>query len=72
MKPDRAKDLAIGRPDTNAKGALHIRTLFGEVSVDYFPSLTPADMIENAAWRRAVQTDGGPFCYTDDERLLPF
>ena len=56
----------------NKKGAVCIRTLFGEVSVDYFPALTLTDMIENAGWREAAKVEGGPFCHTDEERLMPF
>ena len=56
----------------NKKGAVFIRKLFGKVSVDYFPPLTLTDMIENAAWREAAKVEGGPFCYTDEERLMPF
>ena len=56
----------------NEKGAVLIRTMFGEVSQDYFPGLSLTDMIENEDWRKAAGVEGGPFCYTDDERLMPF
>ncbi len=50
-----------------------IRTLFGEVAAqDYFPALSLTDMVENEHWRTAVRAEGGPFCYTDAERLMPF
>lgn len=54
------------------KGAVFIRTLFGEVSAHCFPALTLDDMIENTDWRQAAGVQGGPFCYTDAERRMPF
>jgi hypothetical protein len=54
------------------KGAVHIRTLFGEVSRDWFPALSLEDMIRNDDWRAAVRAEGGPFCHTDAERPMPF
>ena len=54
------------------KGAVYIRTLFGEVSRETFPALSLTAMIEDEEWRAAVQAEGGPFCYTDAERLMPF
>ena len=58
--------------DDQKKGAVFIRTLFGEVSVGYFPALTLTAMIEDTAWREAAKVEGGPFCYLGDERLMPF
>ena len=58
--------------DDQKKGAVFIRTLFGEVSVDYFPALALTDMIEDTAWREAAKVEGGPFCYLREERLMPF
>jgi hypothetical protein len=62
------------RPPQNdeEKGAVFIRTLFGEVSREYFPALSLADMTLNEAWRAAVKAEGGPFCYPEAERLMPF
>lgn len=57
---------------SDEKGAIYIRTLFGEVSRDTFPTLSLTDMILNETWRAAVQAEGGPFCYTDAERPMPF
>jgi hypothetical protein len=62
----------MDRPGNDQKGAVFIRTKFGEVSQDYFPGLSLADMIEDQAWREAVDAQGGPFCYTDTERPMPF
>ena len=58
--------------DDDKKDTVFIRTLFGEVSVDYFPALTLTDMIEDTVWREAAKVEGGPFCYLGDERLMPF
>lgn len=57
---------------SDQKGAVIIRTLFGEVSRDTFPTLSLTDMIQNETWRAAVQAESGPFCYTDAERPMPF
>jgi len=54
------------------KGGVVIRTRFGEVSEHYFPLMTRAAMIEDEDWRAAVGAEGGPFCYTPAERLMPF
>ncbi|NCC23484.1 MAG: hypothetical protein EOM26_13705 [Alphaproteobacteria bacterium] len=58
--------------EREAKGTVMIRTIFGEVSEDYFPALSREEMIENEEWRVAVGAEGGPFRHTDDERLMPF
>jgi len=29
-------------------------------------------MIEDERWRKAAGVEGGPFCYTDNERRMPF
>jgi|GEM_PF-3006879 len=62
----------MDRPASDEKGAVYVRTKFGEVSEDYFPTLSRTDMILNADWRKAAGVQGGPFCYTDAERLMPF
>jgi hypothetical protein len=55
------------------QGALIIRTTFGEVAAAaYFPSLTLKDLVEDIDWRAAAGVEGGPFCYTEAERLMPF
>jgi hypothetical protein len=62
----------MDRPE-DAKGAVVIRTRFGEVAAaEYFPDLTLEDMIQNEAWRKAAGVESGPFCYTDLERGIPF
>jgi len=59
-------------PD-DEKGKVYIRTKFGEVAAgDWFPNLSEADMIEDEEWRKKAGVEGGPFCYTDAERLMPF
>ena len=55
----------------NKKGAVFIRTKFGEQHESAY-RLCRAQMILDKDWRRAVGAQGGPFCYTDDERLMPF
>jgi hypothetical protein len=62
----------MDRPHWEEKGAVFIRTLFGEVSEDCFPALSRADMIEDTDWRAAAGVEGGPFCYVDSERFMPF
>lgn len=61
------------RPD-NQQGTVVIRTRFGEVSgqpgLNF--TLTLKEMIHDETWRKAVQVDGGPFCYTDWTRNIPF
>ena len=54
------------------KGAVFIRTLFGEVARSCFPALSLDDMIRDEDWRAAARAEGGPFCYTDAERRMPF
>ena len=62
----------MDRPE-DEKGTVMIRTMFGAVVVaDYFPDLTLDDMIEREDWRDAVEASGGPFCFTDLERGIPF
>ena len=61
------------RPD-DKKGALVIRTKFGEVSAAHGVNFdkTSQDMIQDEAWRKEVEAEGGVFCYTDFERSIPF
>ena len=60
------------RPE-DEQGTVIIRTKFGEVSAaDWVPALSLAAMIEDDDWRAAAGVEGGPFCYTPAERLLPF
>jgi hypothetical protein len=62
----------MARPQ-DAKGAVIIRTRFGEVAAaDWFPDLSLEDRIENHDWREAAGAQGGPFWYTDLERNIPF
>lgn len=62
----------MDRPE-DTKGAVIIRTMFGEVAAaSYFPSLSLSDMVEDTDWRAAAGVEGGPFCYTEAERLMPF
>jgi hypothetical protein len=53
------------------KGEVFIRTKFRK---QHKSEYTPAskEMIENEGWREAVGAQGGPFCYTDEERVMPF
>jgi len=54
------------------KGTVVIRTLFGEVSVAaWFPEKTLVEGIADEPWHAAAGAEGGAFCYTDDERLMP-
>lgn len=57
--------------DKHAKGAVFIRTKFGEQHESEY-TLSPVQMIINEEWRKAAGVEGGPFCYTDEERLMPF
>ncbi len=54
------------------KGGVFIRTIFGEVSEHYFPNHALIDMLEDKEWRAAAGVEGGPFCYSDEEHLIPF
>jgi len=60
------------RLSPDEEGGVVIRTLFGEVSEHYFPLMTRAAMIEDEGWRAAAGVEGGPFCCTPAERLMPF
>lgn len=60
----------MDRPE-DAKGEVFIRTLFGEQHESTY-TLSRTDMILNQDWRDAVSAKGGPFCYTDEQRLIPF
>jgi hypothetical protein len=60
------------RPDKKEEeGAVFIRTMFGAVHESAF-TLSRVQMILNEDWRSAVRAEGGPFCYTPAERLIPF
>ena len=53
------------------RGEVFIRTKFrNERESEY--RLSREEMITNEAWRKAVGAEGGPFCYTDQERFMPF
>ena len=63
----------MDRPFDDDKGKVYIRTKFGEVAAaDWFPAKSETDMIEDEAWRKEAGVEGGPFCYTPAERLIPF
>lgn len=53
------------------RGEVFIRTKFCEQRESEY-TLSRQEMIENEDWREAVGAEGGPFCYTDEERLMPF
>ena len=55
----------------NKKGEVFIRTKFREQHESEY-TLSRQEMMESEDWREAVGAQGGPFCYTDDERLMPF
>jgi hypothetical protein len=61
------------RPE-NKKGAVVIRTCFGEVSAEFRINfdVTLEQMMNDEDWREAVKTEGGPFCYVQDELDIPF
>lgn len=63
----------MDRPE-NKKGAVVIRTCFGEVSAEYGVNfdMTLDEMIQNEAWREAVKAEDGPFCYVPEELDIPF
>lgn len=57
----------------DVKGTVIIATRFGEVAlVSYFPDVSPERAITDEPWRTAAGAQGGPFCYTNAERPLPF
>ena len=58
-------------PLKERKGEVFIRTKFREQHESEY-TLSRQEMIDNEGWREAVGAEGGPFCYTDDERLMPF
>lgn len=66
-------DRAMERSD-NRKGALVIRTRFGEMSAECGVNCTKTlqEMIEDTVWLDAIGAESGPFCYTDFERSIPF
>ena len=53
------------------KGEVFIRTIFREQHESEY-CISRQEMVENEDWRKAVGAQGGPFCYTDAERLMPF
>ena len=53
------------------KGEVFIRTIFREQHESEY-CISRWEMIKNEDWRKAVGAQGGPFCYTDEERLMPF
>lgn len=62
----------MDRPDDD-KGTVMIRTRFGEVAAaHWFPALTLDALITDQTWREAAGAQDGPFCYTPQERLMPF
>lgn len=67
------RSLIMDRPE-DKKGALVIRTRFGEVSAEPGVNFnqTLKGMTEDTAWREEAGAESGPFCYTDLERNVPF
>ncbi|MCG6862072.1 MAG: hypothetical protein LJE70_12450 [Chromatiaceae bacterium] len=53
------------------KDEVFIRTKFREQHESEYTA-SREEMIENEDWRKGVGAQGGPFCYTDEERLMPF
>ena len=53
------------------RGDVFIRTKLREQHESEY-TLSWREMIENESWREAIGAQGGPFCYTDEERLMPF
>ncbi|MCG6867430.1 MAG: hypothetical protein LJE91_01495 [Gammaproteobacteria bacterium] len=53
------------------KGEVFIRTIFREQHESEYRA-SRKEMIENEDWREHVGAQGGPFCYTDPERFMPF
>lgn len=57
----------------NVKGAVVIRTHFGEIAAGPENFRHPVEeLMKDPAWCEAVGLAGGPFCYTDAERDMPF
>lgn len=61
----------MDRPIWEEKGAVFIRTKFREQHESEY-TLSREEMITNETWRAAAGVQGGPFCYTPAERLMPF
>ena len=53
------------------KGEVFIRTKFREQHESEYV-ISRQERIESIDWRETVGAQGGPFCYTDEERLMPF
>ena len=50
-----------------------IRTKFGAIAADARNFDRPIEAItDKPEWRAALGIEGGPFCYTDLEREIPF
>lgn len=55
------------------RGEIVIRTRFGEVAADERNFSKPLDeLLNDPEWCEAVGLEGGPFCYTDLARAMPF
>lgn len=55
------------------KGQIVIRTIFGDVAADHRNFSKPIDeLMKDEEWRIKIGVEGGPFCYTDLERKIPF
>ncbi len=61
------------RPGEDEKGAIVIRTIFGEIAADERNLDCPFEELLNDPERcAAIGLEGGPFCYTDLARQIPF
>ena len=49
-----------------------IRTLFGEIAAKGNFSKPLDELLQDEAWCKAVELEGGPFCYAPGEIDIPF
>lgn len=64
--------LALKEPE-NVRGALVIRTRFGEIAAGPGSFIRPVEeLMKDPDWCEAVGLEGRLFCYTDAERDMPF
>lgn len=57
----------------NEKGAVVIKTKFGDVAADSRNFSKPIEeLMKDEDWKKEVGLEGGPFCYVESQLDIPF
>ena len=58
-------------PPSKEKGAVVLKTKFGDVAADAF-SQPIEELMLDEEWKKTVGLEGGPFCYMESQLEIPF